>query len=156
MLIFLNAAWRGITLKNIKKSWSTLWPELSLQWNQDDMIPLEQLRQQIHFDPSHADLNRIREIICILDPNGNTSVTEINEWATGQNEHSYDFSDQDIIQSALQTVQHFDEGGGNRLLEAFSGLNKMNHLQQTSFFLKGLRTKLRKCCNQKSTHFAVL
>lgn len=106
---FLDSAWKGIGEKNIKKSWSILWPELASQWNNEDLIPLSQLRQQIDSDSSLADLNRIHAMIRIIDPNGDTSTYEINKWATGQNEVSYDFSDNDIIQSALQIQQNVTE-----------------------------------------------
>lgn len=97
---FLDLAWQKISEKNIQKSWSPLWTQLASQWEDEDLIPLKDLRHEILSGSVFADLRSIQHIITTLNPKDDIPEKEIHDWATGVNEFLMDLTDEEIIEHA--------------------------------------------------------
>ena len=106
---YLDNAWQTITEKNIQRSWSALWPQLTSQWDDEDMMPLQDLRLELLSGSVYADLKSIRNIIGAISLNNEITEKEINEWATGVNEFSMDLSDNEIIEHAANQLSDSEE-----------------------------------------------
>lgn len=97
---FLDLAWQTISEKNIQKSWSALWPRTASCWDDEDMIPLQVLRHELQSDGIYDDMKSIQNMIGAMNFSNDITEEDINDWATGANEISLDFSDEEIIQHA--------------------------------------------------------
>lgn len=107
-ILYLDQAWRSISEKNIQRSWTPLWPDLALEWEEEDDLPLSDLRKQLQSDPVYADLKAIKESLRTLEPTKDLTDEEITTWATGQNE-SYveELTETEILEEVVKN--RYDE-----------------------------------------------
>lgn len=98
----LDQSWRTITSKNIKKSWTPLWPEITEREESDDEnIPLSELQKKL-CPISQEDLKKITESLRIIDPDNSIINSEdITKWAVGEKEYVIDLTEEELIQDAL-------------------------------------------------------
>ena len=64
------------------------------------MIPLQVLCHELQSDNIYDGIKSIQNMIGAKNFSNDTSEEDINDWATGANEYSLDFSDEEIIQHA--------------------------------------------------------
>ena len=92
----LNKAWESISEKNIKQSWSVLWPKLGAHWEEEDDLPLSYIRKQELTEGVNADLNVIKESLKTLNPREKLADENIEKWALGLEEHPNELADSEI------------------------------------------------------------
>ena len=93
-VFFLDLAWQSISEKNIQKSWS------AVIGDDKDMIPLQVLRHELQFDSRYDGIKSIQNMIEAMNISNGITEDDINDWTSGENEFSLDFSDEEIIQHA--------------------------------------------------------
>lgn len=64
------------------------------------MMTLQDLRHQLLSGSVNSDLKSIKNMIGAISLNNEITEKEINDWATGLNEISMNFSDDEIIENA--------------------------------------------------------
>lgn len=105
---YLDQAWRSISKRNIQKSWSALWPDQTIEWEEEDELPLSDLRKRLQSDSVNTDLQAIKKSLHILEPRNNLTDKEITSWATGKDEpYVEDQSETEIIEAVINK----NEGG---------------------------------------------
>ena len=79
-----------------------MWPRTESCWDDEDLIPLQFLREELQSDSKADDIKSIRNLIGAMKFCNDLTEKDITDWSTGANEISLEFSDEEIIQHAEQ------------------------------------------------------
>lgn len=131
----LDQSWRAITSKNIKKSWSSLCPEITeLEASDDENIPLSELQKKLR-PLSQEDLEELTECLKVIDPENNLNSEDITKWALGDKEIVIDLTEEELIQDALGiNTENIEEAP-----ESDENIEKVKHTDAVNAFSLAIR-----------------
>lgn len=133
----LDQSWKSITPKNIRRSWTSLWPEISEPEESDDEnIPLAELQKKLR-PMSQEDLKQITESLRVIDRQNNLNSENITKWAVGEEEFVIDLTEEEFIQDAVgSNIENTKESSES---EDDINMEKVKHTDAVKAFSLAIR-----------------
>ena len=82
-----------------------MWPRTASCWDDEDLIPLKDLREELQSDSIADGIKSIQNLIGAMKFSDDLTEKDINDWATGAIEFLLEFSEEEMIQHAKQKVR---------------------------------------------------